>query len=50
MKDREAMLLVLQSVIMQLEVLYKEILDEHKKEKGELTWAEEWASRKAGAE
>tara|TARA_R100001480_G_scaffold41327_1_gene54089 strand:- start:364 stop:516 length:153 start_codon:yes stop_codon:yes gene_type:complete len=49
-KDREAMLLVLQSVIMQLEVLYKEILDEHKKEKGELTWAEEWASRKAGAE
>ena len=44
------MMLVLQSVIMQLEVLYKEIVDEQKKDKGELSWADEWLSRKEGGE
>jgi|18_taG_2_1085343.scaffolds.fasta_scaffold37048_1 hypothetical protein len=50
MKDREAIVLVLQSVIMQLEVLLKEISDEQKKDKGELAWADEWLSRKKGGE
>ena len=33
-----------------VDVMLIELEDEKKKKNGELTWAEEWASRKAGAE
>jgi len=49
-KDKKAIVLVLESIIMQLEVLLKEISDEKKKDKGELAWADEWLSRKKGGE
>ena len=40
-------LLAIQSKV---NLMLTELEDEQKKEKGELTWAEEWASRKAGGE
>jgi len=49
-KDNKAIVLVLESIIMQLEVLLKEISDEKNKDKGELAWADEWLSRKKGGE
>jgi len=49
-KDKKAIVLVLESIIMQLEVLLNEISDEQKKDKGELAWADEWLSRKKGGE
>jgi hypothetical protein len=49
-KDKKAIVLVLESVIMQLEVLLNEISDEQKKDKGELAWADEWLNRKKGGE
>ena len=40
-------LLAIQSKV---NLMLTELEDEQKKEKGELTWAEEWANRKAGGE